>query len=84
MATPRSRNRRRISDEKAGAPPSFASMRLEGQPGEPLREAWAYLTPAEAELLLAALLEWEREAQPRGWHAHVGELTIAVGEPDPG
>jgi hypothetical protein len=61
-------------------------MRLEGQPGEPLHEVWAYLTEDEARHLLGALGEWASEAQAPGWHTHVGEpgaeLTIAVGQSD--
>ena len=61
-------------------------MRLEGRPGEPLREAWAYLNDDEAHELLQALSEWASETQRPGWHTHVGEpgaeLTIAVGPPD--
>jgi hypothetical protein len=61
-------------------------MRLEGRPGEPLHEAWAYLSEDEARDLLAALSEWASEEQAPGWHTHVGEqgaeLTIAVGQPE--
>jgi hypothetical protein len=58
--------------------------RIEGQPGEQLREVWVYLSESEAHELLAALVEWADEgASDPEWHCHIGslpagELTIAV------
>lgn len=63
-------------------------MRLMGgSDDEPLTEAWAYLTAAEAIDLFHALSFYFEDAQPDpGWHHHVGdgdgpELTIAIDNP---
>ncbi len=58
--------------------------RIEARPGEPLTEAWAYLSPDEAQELLDALQYWVQDGRSDPeWHHHVGEapgpeLTIAI------
>jgi hypothetical protein len=63
------------------------SPRIETDPGTETREAWIYLTPAEAIELAQALIFWADEDEPRDpeWHAHIRdsdgrEVTIAIEE----
>jgi len=60
---------------------------IETEPGQVVKEAWAYLSEAEARELLAALNEYFSEPQAPGWHCHItdsegNELSVGVGEPD--
>jgi hypothetical protein len=60
-------------------------MRLTGRSDdEPLSEAWAYLTAAEAIALLEALAVHFEEAQDvPGWHHHAGGDGAAIDERPP-
>ena len=49
--------------------------RIEGRPGEQLREVWVYLSQTEARELLAALQNWAEEGDSDpDWHHHIGSL----------
>jgi hypothetical protein len=58
-------------------------MWIESEPGQPLRDVWAYLTPEEAAELLRELRDWaEREDEDAPWHWQIADggrlLSIAI------